>query len=198
MVLVSGTEAHAEGLKVEVAAVLVPMGLRLSEEKTTIVHIDEGFDFLGFRIQRQRKPGTRTSGSSTPGHRRSRFASIMAKVKAITDRARATHSPTSCPVESGAAGLDHLLPIRRVEGDLQVPEPLHVVQGHRMAPPEGAPCHQEAAATSLSRHGWRPQQDGVILFHAAAVPVTRYRYRGARIPTPWDEMMRSMVEGSSA
>ena len=26
---------------------LVPMGLRLSEEKTRIVHIDEGFDFLG-------------------------------------------------------------------------------------------------------------------------------------------------------
>ena len=30
----------------------------LSEEKTTIVHIDEGFEFLGFRIQRQRKRGS--------------------------------------------------------------------------------------------------------------------------------------------
>ena len=37
---------------------LAPMGLRLSEEKTTICHIDEGFDFLGFRIQRQPKRGT--------------------------------------------------------------------------------------------------------------------------------------------
>ena len=58
VVLVSGTEAHAEELKDEVAAVLAPMGLRLSEEKTTIVHIDKGFDFLGFRIQRQRKRGS--------------------------------------------------------------------------------------------------------------------------------------------
>ena len=31
------------------------MGLRLSEEKTGICHIDEGFAFLGWRIQRQIK-----------------------------------------------------------------------------------------------------------------------------------------------
>jgi RNA-directed DNA polymerase len=34
------------------------MGLRLSEEKTKITHIDEGVDFLGWRIQRHRKRGT--------------------------------------------------------------------------------------------------------------------------------------------
>ena len=46
VVVVAGTRAHAESLRDEVAAVLRPMGLRLSEEKTTIVHIEEGFDFL--------------------------------------------------------------------------------------------------------------------------------------------------------
>ena len=34
------------------------MGLRLSLEKTRVVHIDEGFDFLGQNIRRQRKRGT--------------------------------------------------------------------------------------------------------------------------------------------
>ena len=34
------------------------MGLRLSPEKTLITHIDEGLDFLGWRIQRHRKKGT--------------------------------------------------------------------------------------------------------------------------------------------
>ena len=34
------------------------MGLRLSPEKTLITHIDEGLDFLGWHIQRHRKPGT--------------------------------------------------------------------------------------------------------------------------------------------
>lgn len=58
VVLVAGTREHTEALRQEVAAVLHPMGLRLSEEKTGITHIDEGFDFLGFRIQRRRKRGT--------------------------------------------------------------------------------------------------------------------------------------------
>lgn len=35
-------------------------------------------------------------------------------------------------------------------------------------------------------NGWWPAQGGVTLFNPAAVPVTRYRYRGTRIPTPWD------------
>ena len=46
VVMVSGTKAHAEGLRDQVAAVLFTVGLRLSEEKTMTVHIDEGFDFL--------------------------------------------------------------------------------------------------------------------------------------------------------
>ena len=40
------------------AGVLAPMGLRLSPEKTRVVHIDQGFDFLGFHIRRRRKRGT--------------------------------------------------------------------------------------------------------------------------------------------
>ena len=47
VVLVAGSRDDVEGLRDEVARVLAPMGLRLSEEKTKIVHIDEGFDFLG-------------------------------------------------------------------------------------------------------------------------------------------------------
>lgn len=54
VVMVSGCRADAEALAAEAAAVLGPIGLRLSAEKTRIAHIDEGFDFLGFRIQRQR------------------------------------------------------------------------------------------------------------------------------------------------
>src|SRR6266487_2822364 len=56
--LVSGTKAHAEALREEIAEVLTGMGLRLSPEKTLVTHIDEGLDFLGWRIQRHRKRGT--------------------------------------------------------------------------------------------------------------------------------------------
>ena len=54
----SGTKAHAEALKEEIAGVLATMGLRLSPEKTLVTHIDEGLGFLGWRIQRHRKRGT--------------------------------------------------------------------------------------------------------------------------------------------
>src|SRR5260370_3899511 len=47
VIMVSGDRCHAEELREEVAAVLEPLGLRLAPEKTAVVHIDEGFDFLG-------------------------------------------------------------------------------------------------------------------------------------------------------
>jgi RNA-directed DNA polymerase len=34
-------------------------------------------------------------------------------------------------------------------------------------------------------HGWRLAYDGAVLTGASSVTVTRYRYRGAQIPTPW-------------
>jgi hypothetical protein len=46
--MVAGDRHHAEALREEVAAVLAPLGLRLSPEKTRVVHIDEGFGFLGY------------------------------------------------------------------------------------------------------------------------------------------------------
>jgi DNA invertase Pin-like site-specific DNA recombinase len=53
--------SHAEALRDEAAAVLATMGLRPSLAKTRIAQIDEGFDFLGRRIQRHRKRGTKQS-----------------------------------------------------------------------------------------------------------------------------------------
>ncbi|MGY2093002.1 group II intron reverse transcriptase/maturase [Nocardia gipuzkoensis] len=58
LVMVSGDREHAEDIRDTVAVVLAPMGLRLSGAKTMITHIDEGLDFLGWRIQRHRKRGT--------------------------------------------------------------------------------------------------------------------------------------------
>ena len=56
--MVPGDRQHAEALREEAAAVLATLGLRLAAEKTRVVHIDEGFDFLSFTIRRMRKRGT--------------------------------------------------------------------------------------------------------------------------------------------
>lgn len=39
---------------------LAQRGLQLSEEKTRIVHITEGFDFLGFNVRHYKDPFTKT------------------------------------------------------------------------------------------------------------------------------------------
>ena len=80
VVLVSGQREHAEALREEVAAVLAPLGLRLSPEKTRVVHIDEGFDFLGFHIRRMRKRGTNKQYVYTTPSRKA--------VQTATDRVR--------------------------------------------------------------------------------------------------------------
>ena len=54
VVLCNGTKAQALAMKEELRRVLGHMGLTLSEEKTKITHITEGFTFLGYWIERSR------------------------------------------------------------------------------------------------------------------------------------------------
>ena len=186
VVMVSGTKAHAEVLRDEVAAVLAPMGLRLSEHKTMIVHIDEGFDFLGFRIQRQTKRGTRKRFVYTWPSKKA-LASIVDKVKAITKQG--TNNPLSDllrqlngvlrgwtnyfrhGVSKATFGYVHQHCWLRVVGWLR--------RKHRRA-------NWKWLRRRYLANRWWPEHQGVALFDCRAVPVTRYRYRGTAIPTPWE------------
>ena len=58
VVLVHGSRSDVEVLRADVATVLAPIGLRLSPAKTRIVHMSQGFDFLGFHIQWRTKYGS--------------------------------------------------------------------------------------------------------------------------------------------
>ncbi|MED7828912.1 reverse transcriptase domain-containing protein [Streptomyces chiangmaiensis] len=78
--VVSGTQAHAEDLREETPEVLATMGLRLSQEKTLITHIDEGLVFLDWHIQRRRKRGTSKQYVYTYPAKRA-LAAVTAKVK---------------------------------------------------------------------------------------------------------------------
>ena len=62
VVLCNGSKAEALAMKEELKGVLSNMGLTLSEEKTKVAHITEGFDFLGYRIIRSMG----TSGKMVP------------------------------------------------------------------------------------------------------------------------------------
>ena len=64
-VLVNGTRQDTEALREEITGVLAALGLRLSEAKTRVVHLSEGFPFLGSASSGAAR-GERTSGTSTP------------------------------------------------------------------------------------------------------------------------------------
>jgi RNA-directed DNA polymerase len=83
---VFGERHHAEALREEVVTVLAPLGLRLSPEKTRVVHIDEGFDFLGMTIRRMRKRGTQKCYVYTKPSKKA-IQTIKDKVKVKTYRA---------------------------------------------------------------------------------------------------------------
>ena len=184
VVMVAGTRAHAEGLREEVAAALAPIGLRLSEEKTRIAHIDEGFDFLGWRIQRHKKRGTTKRYIYTYPAKKALLA-VCAKIRALT------RGPTNQPL---AVLLDRINPILRgwtsyfKHGASKATFAyLGAFTWHRVL----IWLHHKHKRVSWKwlrgRYlpGWQPTDGKAALLNPAAVTVSRYRYRGQRIPSPW-------------
>jgi RNA-directed DNA polymerase len=184
VVLVSGTEAHAHAVREEVAAVLAPMGLRLSESKTRVCHIDEGFDFLGFRIQRRTKRGTHQRVVYTYPAKKS-LGTAIDKVRTLTKRSA---NPTLQVL------LNRLNPVLRgwcnyfrhgvsaaTFGYLDAYTWRRVTRWIRFR-------HDGIAWAVLRRRhlsGWRPAEGGAQLFDPRAVAITRYRYRSSNIASPW-------------
>jgi RNA-directed DNA polymerase len=185
VVMVHGSEDQASALRAGVEAALSSVGLRLNEEKTRVCSIDEGFDFLGFRIQRQQKRGSHKAFVYTWPSRKS-LSSGMAKVKSITKQG--TNNPLSDllrQINSVLRGWTNYFR-HGVSKDtfayLHQFTWLRVVHWLRRK-------HRRANWKWLRRHylanAWWPEHDGEALFDCRAVSVTRYRYRGAAIPSPW-------------
>lgn len=57
LVALCHTRQQAEQVKARLTARLAPRGLTFNEDKTRIVHLSEGFDFLGFTVRHYRNPG---------------------------------------------------------------------------------------------------------------------------------------------
>ena len=52
VVVLCHSQRQAEQVKARLAGWLAPRGLAFNEDKTKIVHLDDGFDFLGFNVRR--------------------------------------------------------------------------------------------------------------------------------------------------
>ncbi len=185
VIMVGGTRDDAEALWDEVAAVLAPMGLRLSEEKTRVCHIDEGFDFLGWHIQRRAKRGQDGKRAVYTYPSKKSLASVMEKVRSLTRRQKhRTHADLLRSVNRVLRGwcnyfrhgvssqtfdyLDHFT-WWRIIGWLRK-------------------RHDGLSWGNLRRRhlpNWQIRDGRTEMFRPHSIPIVRYRFRGARIPTPW-------------
>jgi len=184
--VISGTQADAEALREEIAEILSTMGLRLSPEKTVITHIDEGLDFLGWRIQRHRKRGTDRYYVYTYPARKA-LGAVMGKVKTCCRRMD-TNQPLDVllrrlnPVLRGWCA--HFRPgvSSATFAYLSAYTWARVIGWVRRK-------HRRITWKGLRRRycagGWWPGTTERVLFNPAKVPTTRYRYRGAAIPAAW-------------
>jgi RNA-directed DNA polymerase len=187
--MVAGTKADAEALREQTAEVLSTMDLRLSPEKNLITHIDEGLDFLGWRIQRHRKRG---------GNRHYVYTYPSCKaVKAVTGKVR-----TVCRITDTNQPLDVLL--RQLNPALKgwcvyfrsgVSSATFAYLSYYTWRRVGKWLrrkHRRSTWKDIRRRycdvGWWPASAERPLFNPAKVATTRYRYRGAVIPTPWPVM----------
>ena len=184
--MVKGSRAHAESLREGIAAVLATMGLRLSPDKTLITHINEGLDFLGWRIQRHRKRGTGQYYVYVYPSKKAVLA-VKRKVKTL----RRTVEPNQ--------PLDDLL--RRLNATLQgwcgyfragVSSAVFSYLSHYVWQTVWRWLrrkHRKSTWNQLRRRycggGWWSASDERELIDLEKIGTTRHRYRGAVIPSPW-------------
>jgi RNA-directed DNA polymerase len=185
VVMVAGSRAHAEALKHEAAAVLAPMGLRLSEAKTRIGHIDEGFDFLGFRIQRQPKKHNQGRRAVYTWPSKKALAAVKAKVRALTRAA--SNQPLAALLGHLNRALRGWTAYFRYGVSKRTFDYLGQFTWNRVLRWLRRK-HPKASWGWLRRRylpRWWPTHGKTELLRCGHVTVSRYRYRGAQIPTPW-------------
>lgn len=184
MLIVNDQRHHAEALREEVAGLLAPLGLRLSEEKTRVVDVDEGFVFLGFLIQRRRKRGTAKSYVYTVPSRKA-IQSIKDRVSAATYR-----STQNQDLDQLLLRLNRMLAGWANYFRHKVSKATFTaIDSHVWSRIAGWLRRKHRIGRSQLRRfcdrAWRFAGHGVVFKGAASVQVTRYRYRGANIATPW-------------
>jgi RNA-directed DNA polymerase len=200
VLMVSGERRHAEALREEVAAVLAPLGLRLAPEKTRVVHIDEGFDFLGHTIRRLRKRGTNKHYVYTKPSKKA-IQAVKDKVSAKTYRSTRHQN-----LDELITGLNRSLAgwanyFRHGVSKAIFSTVDHHAWGRlmRWIRAKYAGKHRLGMRELRRRFcdkGWRFAHNGVVFTGASSVAVTRYRYRGSKIPTPWTPAPTAAVTGS--
>ena len=126
-------QAQAEQVKARLAEWLAPRGLAFNEDKTRIVTLDEGFDFLGFNVRRF---GGKLLISPSKAALRRHRERLRAEMHSSARGQRGDGAATAQPHRAGVVGL---LPDGGVQRDVLCAGPLRVeahLQVGQAQPPE--------------------------------------------------------------
>jgi RNA-directed DNA polymerase len=186
VVLVHGTRSDAEQIKAQVGRMLAErLRMTLSEHKTHITHIDDGFVFLGFRIQRW--PGRDGRRMVRTIASKDALARVMHKIK------EATGPATTClrlsqvlrkinPILGGWAAYFRYGASKRTFSYLGYYAWWRMIYWLRRKHP-----HLTWKQTRRRYYGTnRICEDGLTLYNPAKMRVERYLFRGAKISTPYN------------
>jgi RNA-directed DNA polymerase len=185
VVLVRGTEAQAQAIKELTAEFMAEqMRLTLSPEKTAITHVDAGFDLLGFRIKRAAWHGKKRVAYTFPSKRALR--EVMHRIKTLTNRSTTNLSLDKLihalnPILRGWANYHRHAASSRCFAYLSHYLWWRVIRWPRKKYPR---LTWKQIRRRCWGHHWT-SREGTRLAWPDEVPVTRYRYRGHNIPSPW-------------
>jgi len=184
VVLVRGSRSDAEALFSDITEVLQPIGLALSLEKTKVVSIDEGFDFLGWHIQRHHQRGTARQYVYTYPSKKS-LASITEKIRLLTQpNCHDTLTDLIASINRVVPGWCAYFRNGASSSTLQYVGNFLFWRVFRWL----LKRHPKTSKRTIVRRympGWIIQSEGIPLFQPGKVHVIRYRYRGSAIPNPW-------------
>ena len=184
VILVAGTREQAEALRERAAQILAAQGLRLSASKTLITHVDQGFDFLGVRIQRRPRRGK--SPCAYTFMSKPAFQTAKRKIKALTRRHTRNFSLRELLVMvnrilRGVANYFRFAAGKRTLHYLGYYAWWRVMRWLRAK-------HPKVTWTWFRKRYFgkdKLAEAGVTLFRPDSVKVAPYRYRGTKIATPW-------------
>ena len=185
VVLVRGTKAQAHAIKKQTAEFMrEQLRLTLSPEKTHVTHVDGGFDLLGFRIVRAPWRVSKRVAYVFPSKRALR--EIMHRIKTLTDRSTLNLSLDQLihalnPTLRGWTNYHRHNAAKRCFAYLSYYLWWRVIRWLRKKYPRLT--WKQIRRRCWGRH-WT-SREGTRLAWPAEVPVTRYRYRGHQIPSPW-------------
>ena len=201
LLLTNGSKAEAMRLKNEFKTFLEEeLKLELSQEKTQITHVNEGFDFLGFHVQREVSAHDRPKVLVTPAQENQK--KLKLKIKEMTKRKQFQDSPLLkiSALNAVLRGWINYYRYSNVKGiakdlDFWVNQRLFtwLAKRHKLPPRRIIEMYKLRENGGRYNLGIRNGEKYLFLYRLSDLPITKYRSRSPENPYIQGEWIMGMA-----